>query len=182
MSTVQIVNGATNMSDARQWLQDRLERGVKCPCCDQMAKVYKRSINHQMAAVLILLARYFNENKGEKFVHVEKHIMSTGAFKVMPREWQKLRYWGLMEPQGEVAEDGNPCNGFWFVTDEGIKFAKGLIRVPKNVFVYSNVVIAKTESVTIDIHDSLKKKFNYSELMGLQTAQPIKKAKPYPMP
>ena len=169
MASNNVPNDATPLGEAKQWVQDRLEKGVSCPCCSQHAKVYRRNINYTIAAVLILLARRAKENQTEQWLHVEKHIMNTGVFKVMPREWQKLRYWDLMEPNDLPAEDGNPHNGYWRIPDTGMQFAEGKIKVPKYVWVFNNIVIAKSNKFMVDVHDCLKNKFNYSELMGLPT-------------
>ena len=50
-----------------------------------------------------------------------------------------------------------------------MQFAEGKIKVPKYVWVFNNIVIAKSNKFMVDVHDCLKNKFNYSELMGLPT-------------
>ena len=43
------------LGGARDWLRDRVEKGAKCPCCGQFAKVYRRTITSGMARALFMI-------------------------------------------------------------------------------------------------------------------------------
>ena len=51
--------------------------------------------------------------------------------------FQKLRYWGLVEKIGDKDSKG----GLWRITEDGMKFAKGEISAPKFVWTYRGDVV-----------------------------------------
>jgi len=48
--------------------------------------------------------------------------------------FQKLRYWGLVEKT--TNEEGKRVGGFWSITQKGIDFVKGNIGIPKSVWTF----------------------------------------------
>lgn len=138
--------------------------GSKCPCCMRYGKVYKRSINSSMAAVLILLHRY----KHLGFTHVPTLINETAKASVAAAirgDFAKLRYWGLIEEGFFVVDSSKKYNGTWRITPAGERFAKGEIRVSKYGWVY-NTKLLRFGGPQVTIHDALTNKFDYTALMG----------------
>ena len=37
-------DNSMTLTEAKQWLKERLDEGTRCPCCNQYAKIYKRKI------------------------------------------------------------------------------------------------------------------------------------------
>lgn len=141
---------------ARTWLRDQIQGdGAKCPCCRQMAKVYRRGINAGQAAILVRWWRQY----GTKPVMVAEQVKTPGG------DYAKLRYWGLVEDMHARREDGGPA-GQWRVTDLGEMFAASKVAIPRFVYVYDNRLLRVDESESITIQEALGKRFDYDELMS----------------
>lgn len=145
----------TSLGAAKQWLRERVEDGEKCPCCGQLAKVYKRKINSGMARSLI--AMY--QAGGTNWVHLPTQVGSRS------REEGKLRYWGLVEEELERRPDGGR-QGYWRVTELGELFIQGKTRVYKYARIYDGRCLG-LQGDLVGIKDALGDKFDYAELMSL---------------
>ena len=116
-----------SLGEAIQHLQAHLDEGVKCPCCGQFAKRYKRSLYKGYIQWLIWLIQV--TGKGAEWADVRNtppHLARNG-------DYAKLQWWGFVESQGKRSR-------MWKPTREGFWFVQGKIRVPKYAFVYDNVV------------------------------------------
>lgn len=143
---------------ARQWLRDQVrDEGAICPCCRQMAKVYKRSINATQARALIAAWKAV----GRMDFH------QPTILKELPGgDYAKLRFWGLIEDLQERREDGGR-GGWWRITDLGEAWARGKIGVPRHAYVYNNQLLYLDDSEgEIMVRDALGEKFDYDELMS----------------
>jgi hypothetical protein len=143
----------TPLGVVTRWLKAQLDDGVTCPCCGQLAKVYKRQINGQMARVLIMMHKA-SPDGGE--VHLP--TLYRGA------DTAKLAYWELIKEREEPRPDGGRA-GWWCVTDKGRAFINGRIAVPQYARVYNGQLLNLT-GPPVDIRTALGKNFDYSELMA----------------
>jgi len=147
----------TKLFTAAMDLETKLEDGARCPCCQQYAKVYRRSLNSGMAASLIWLCREFMFGQ----VQVAGAYVDIGkapAYVLRSREWGKLAHWKLAETKPNTS-------GMWRPTKEGGMFVRGTLEVPKHVYLYDNKVLGFSQD-RIGIVDALRNKFDYRELMG----------------
>lgn len=144
------------LDEARAWLREQLQdKGAICPCCSQMAKVYKRKLNANMAHSLLI--GYQAAKLG--WFHAPSVVKDRG-------EMAKLRYWGLVEEEQALRLDGGRA-GFWRLTHKGELFALGLLWVPAHALIYDGRLLRLDESNgKVNIHEALGIKFNYSELMA----------------
>lgn len=127
--------------------------GVTCPCCGQLAKMYKRKINSTMARAAITM---FRAGPSAGFMHVPS---LPGDM----HEVSQLVWWGLIEEKpGRRDDEGR--HGWWRLTKEGVEFVLGQRKVVKYMLVYDHNVIG-SEGDLVDIKDALGSKFNYHELM-----------------
>jgi hypothetical protein len=131
-----------------------LEEGIECPCCGQFAKIYKRTVNSGMARSLITMYKA----SGREWQHVPTTTDRAS------REEGKLAYWGLLEESEEVRTDGGRA-GWWRVTEDGEKFVKGCLSIPKYAYVYNGEVV-KLGGDKVFITKCLGKGFIYRELMA----------------
>lgn len=136
------------------WLRNMIDKGAHCPLCGQHAKLYKRKINSGMARSLIHIYRI----AGNGWIHVS-------AIGARSREEGKLAYWGLLEEQAAVGVHGGRA-GYWRLTDRGISFVRGNLKVPKYAHVYDGRVQGFDATEMVDIKDALGTKFNYQDLMN----------------
>jgi len=127
---------------------------VRCPCCKQMAKVYRRKVNSGMAFSLLSMYRL----AGTSYLHLPTRLNARS------REEGKLRYWGLVEEELEKRPDGGRA-GYWRVTEKGRHFIFGSIGVPKYARIYDSRLLG-FDGPEVLFRDCLGSKFNYDELMA----------------
>lgn len=163
----------STLAEAQDWLRNRLDDGAKCPCCKQHAKIYKRKLNSGMAASLIAFAKVTQQTQPkdgwlkvpDDFVTTTKLVTVLGN-----REYNKLKHWGLLEGQSpdQSLEADTPFTGMWRITELGLKFVRGEVKVARHVYLYDNRQMKGPVGGVveeIDIKQALGDKFNYAELM-----------------
>jgi hypothetical protein len=149
---------------AKQWLRERLDEGAVCPCCTQLAKVYRRPLHAGMAMKLIKFYRAYGTGWGSRVELFKGEAEGDFA---------KLRYWGLVQESDDTRPDGGR-NGWWRVTGLGEKFVLGEHTVFQYVNLYDSRPVhpdegkgAMFEGRQLNIRSCLGKSFSYNELMGL---------------
>lgn len=144
------------LATARAWLTAKLKNGGgKCPCCTQLAKVYRRTINAGMARSLIRMYREWGLEEG--------YLPDLPADS---REEGKLAHWGLVQEADETRPDGGRA-GWWRVTKKGEDFIKHGLMVPKHILIYDSRCLGYDDpKELIDIRTALTEKFNLEELMS----------------
>jgi hypothetical protein len=151
-----------SLAHAREHLRERVENGIKCPCCGQFAKVYRRKLNSGMAASLLWLVKTFE--KTQTWVEVQK---KAPRYVMANREMGKLVHWGLVELQENLDDPKRKTIGLWRPTGTGVDFIYGRLVVPCRVYLYDNTVVG-FDSKRIGIREALEtknNKFDYDELM-----------------
>lgn len=148
------------LSEVRAVLRTLVEEGHRCPCCTQLAKVYRRRINSSQARNLILTYRA----NGREFGYLQKVRRSANVNGRDNREESKLRYWGLIEEASTRRPDGGRA-GWWRVTEKGEQWIHGRITVPKYARIYDTRCLQLLGD-PVTIKDALGKRFDYNELMG----------------
>jgi hypothetical protein len=147
---------STTLEEAREWLRERVDKGAKCPCCTQLAKVYKRSVHASMARALILMYR---AGGALDFVHAP-----TVTRRDSNTETGKLAYWGLLVEADAEREDGGRA-GFYKVTQLGVDFVEGRATIPKYAHTYDGRCLGFS-GAQVTIYDALGKRFDYRALMA----------------
>jgi len=149
-----------SLDDAKTWLWTRVKKGAECPCCTQLAKVYKRRVNSSLALSLISLSKL-----GDGWHHVS-NILALSALRspTLSREFSIIRYWGLIDEK-EVEEGVNSrTSGYWRITAKGQSFVAGQILIPRYAFIFDGRCLYLSED-TATIQECLGSKFNYADLM-----------------
>jgi len=144
------------LTAARDRLFRNLDKGSRCPCCDQHAMRYRRHINAGMARALILMV---------KESAVSGDMIDIKKLDVRGGDYAKLRYWGLIKQLRNTEERSGTRSGLWRVTDIGVAFANNESSVTGIAIVYND----ECERLTGDqvtIVGALGKKFSYEELMS----------------
>lgn len=151
-----------DMIEARRDLKEALERGesVLCPCCEQINKVYRRTIHAGMVVQLIRLYKA-TARHSSGWVPVGEIYGSGGS-----GDYAKLRFWNLIEAIDQRTATDN-ASGLWRLTSLGEDFVLQRASVPKYVYVYNNRKVGEDGSVRISVKDALQDKFDYSQLMGV---------------
>ncbi len=155
--------GTATLADARRLLTAGLAaKGVECPCCRQLAKIYKRKLNSAMTYALILI---FKRAKwDDDWIHVPRYL---NGFGVVARggDWSKLQHWGFIVERPEDRDDGCKHAGEWKLTDKGRRFVSGAETASKHLFFYNQQLIALSSERTF-IREALGSNFRYDELMA----------------
>lgn len=160
------------------------KEAVICPCCDQHAKVYKRSL--MLSQVKVMATLY---NRSRKAPIPTAHWVKIGTKSEVAKlkngpnvatvdedrpiytsggDYAKARYWGLIEESGEGRDDGSARAGLWRITESGIDFLLGAIRVPKYMAVYNNAIVPEQPAcAAISVYD-VAKTFDFRALMDAE--------------
>jgi hypothetical protein len=141
-----------SLEAARAWLRENIDEGVSCPCCGQLAKIYRRKLNSAMARRLIR----FYRAAGARWFHSPSLARVDG-------DTGKLALWGLVEEEKTKRPDGGR-SGFWRVTEGGEDWTLRRSSVAKYALVYDGRLLGYDGS-QVTIIDALGTKFNYDELM-----------------
>lgn len=154
---------STPLGDARAWLRERVDDGEHCPCCTQLAKVYRRKLSSAAARTMILLAvhggrdRYVNLPRLlERFA---PELSSQGGYATL------AHWWGLIEQMPGVRDDGSAHVGLWRLTELGAMFVDRRARVPKYARLYDGRCLG-FDGPTVGIEDALGTRFRYDDLMA----------------
>ena len=143
-----------SLEDARREVEVGKWQGIECPCCNQWAKVYPRTLSHGYAKALIQIYREAHRT----WVHVQS--LPNGP---KGGDYAKLRFWGLLEKSPE-RQEGEQSAGMWRVTRAGRLFVLGRSEVPKYALIYDDQFYG-FEGPEISIHEALGKKFRLDELL-----------------
>jgi len=154
----------TTLNSAKDYIQQNMEDGVTCPCCNQFVKLYNRKLYHSIVAALIYFWRLGAANK---WVHTDMLLRSeTLAIRNSGHgDFAKLAYWGLIKPKPSPADPTKKESGYWMITNLGVRFIKGEETVQETAKIYNGNLVSFTGK-PISVSDALGNHFNYSELMG----------------
>jgi len=150
--------------DERAALRDAWGRtiandGGHCPVCDRWGKVYLRNINVTMAQGLMWLCRQTGDEDG--WINVP---VVGPQWLVRSNQLATLHWWNLVERKSKDETHKAKFSGIWRPTALGKNFTAGLVRVPKSVYTYNNMVMRySTEEVLIS--ECLKEVFDYDQVM-----------------
>lgn len=150
------------IAEAKQFLKENWEKGVDCPCCRRLVKLYRYKLNSGSARSLIIM--YELEQEHHDWVHVQ-HEFADRGLNANSMNYILLHWWGLIVFKPDNDDPTKRASGYWRITDKGVKFVLGLIQVPSHVFIYNNKKWGASEEY-VTIQDALGKKFDYRELMG----------------
>lgn len=144
------VDANSTVQQAREFVGERLEEGVRCPCCGQHAERYRRRVSAAMVKTMgrMLVA---GESAPTGMVHLPD-------IKQESRDVATCAYFDLIQREGGSAGR----TGYWRVTDLGRRFLEGKVSVPKYAFVYNGEVRGfSDEAVTVD---GVAPKFSMTEI------------------
>jgi hypothetical protein len=144
------------LGEVRDWLRARVDKGTRCPACEQDAKVYRRKIYAGMVKALVLMYREGDFSR-RLYVHVPSIDPARGG------DVAKLEFWGLIEEERVKREDGGRA-GFWRVTARGEDFLQRKTMVPKYARIYDGRLLNLLGPL-VGADDALGERFKLDELM-----------------
>lgn len=154
-----------SISEAKSFLKNNFEKGVICPCCQQVVKLYRRRAHSKMTRDLINLYRISLKHKNREFFHVTEFIQTKAG-----NELARFATYGLIEEMPKDKEDTKRrTSGYWKINSKGIDFVLGKIKIPKYFFMF-NATLYGFSDEKVTVNECLGKGFNYGELMGWEYA------------
>lgn len=157
------VSPEATLREAKEWLRKRLYKGERCPCCNQMAKMYERKLYSSMAAALIYFYKSFDHSK---FHHKSDLLKNKSlATTLGGGDFAKLALWGLIEEMPKRECEDKRTSGYWKITQKGIDFVQAKLQITSHVRIYDGKVFGFTGDKVL-VSDCLGKRFSYAELMG----------------
>ena len=139
--------------------------GARCPTCDGHVQVYRRTINADMARVLIFTYSFFLENPGE-YLKLSDWLVKNKAFR--SADYAKLVWWKLLEKAPQLPPPARSSTGLYRMTQKGRLFTENKLAVPSHAREYMSNV-EEFYGDEINIRQALGRGFDYSELMSGQT-------------
>lgn len=147
---------SATISDAKHLLRENFKDGIKCPCCDQFVKMYRRPITSAMAYALIL----FSTKNQKEWTHADRFFKTQDCPPSIRGDFPKLVHWGLLEKNDQE-------EGVYRMTEHGIAFVENNWNTYSHKLFYNNKCFgAPQDAKVISIKDALKKKFDYDKLMS----------------
>lgn len=155
-----------SVASARQKFIETLDRGDDCDCpvCGRFAKVWRRKIHASIAAWLVALYR---AGAGTRFVHIDEVMpYLPPALRAKARsssDYCIIKYWGLAFQDAANQGDDKKVSGKWRLTQDGWRFARGEMSIPKYAYVFDDKVL-KFDGDDVFIKDCIGNSFSYNEL------------------
>ena len=143
-------------------------KGISCPCCEQYAKVYKRTVNSAMARLLIWLHRKRQQEYRWYNIHEFPLIQGRRG----GGDFAKLAYWGLVKSYDQEVENGTQSSspyslgsGRWKIEPDGSDFVANTALIRKYANVYNGKLLGLSGDM-IGISTCLGTHFSLEELMN----------------
>lgn len=145
----------------RQVLEHRAD-GVKCPCCGQLAREYRRALGSSSAAVIVLLHGIPSTGYVDlPAVLAERapRLAGAGGYATLGK------WWALLEQARGDRDDGSSRNGLWRLTELGRRWAAGAGTVPRYARLFDGELLG-LEGPPVTVHEALGTRFDYRDLLA----------------
>lgn len=134
---------------------------MTCPCCERLAKAYKRTVTSTLARWMIALVRRFER---EPRWYATREAWSL-AINCGTGDIGKLRYWDLATLCPKDPRDTKRrTSGLWQPTTLGVDYVHRRATIARHAIEYDAQCL-RLEGPQRDIVDALRTHFNYEALM-----------------
>jgi len=122
--------------------------GGKCPCCDRYGRIYRRSLQNRLVNVLVLMYEITEQySPPDGWINLSEYKEEIKE-RCGTHEFSKLKLWSLIEQQ-------SPFSSTWRLTESGILFLGGKVKVPRTVIVFDGQTISDAQDY-VTIKDIIK--------------------------
>jgi antitoxin component of RelBE/YafQ-DinJ toxin-antitoxin module len=149
---------------ARRHVRQHRADGVKCPCCGQLAREYRRALGASSAAVVVLLHAVRTTGYVDLpalLAERAPRLAGAGGYATLGK------WWGLLEQAPGARDDGSNRTGLWRITELGRRWADGAGTVQRYARLFDGELLG-LEGPPITVHDALGTRFDYRELLAGQ--------------
>lgn len=149
------------VADAREEVLRAVEDGdtVSCPCCQQGAAPWPRTMYVSVVKALIRLYRLSKGRPGIYF-HVQNDLHSNAG-----GDFSKLTLGhGLTRVKNVRTADENAM-GMYCLTAKGKLFIERKVSLPKYLVFYNGEIVGRPALPKVGVEDCLGKEFSYQELL-----------------
>lgn len=155
------MNESTTIGEAKLKLFNSAHEGTYCPCCESLVKIYRRTISGKS---INMLSGLYNLAKAEtgRYFHLSKVLRNSGQ--IQTSEFPKLRFWGLIKRLDIETDNGSNHSGHYSITQKGVDFLLGRLKIPKYASVYKNEVQEMSKEL-VTVYECRANKFHFQDLM-----------------
>ena len=144
-----------------QFFKEAAEKGGTCPCCHRWGKFNQFHITPATLGRILLWFRRQHLNEADAWVD----IRATPQWLVGRSMHARLKHWRLLERKPKDPENTKEkTSGFWRITEDGLLFAEGKLRVPEIAWVYDDKCLKKS-GPKVGIRQCVEG-FDYTEMMS----------------
>lgn len=109
----------------------------KCPCCGKLMRAYCKTLDRRLITLAWDILVFIRSKNYHSFN--PREVWSDNHHKI--NDFQKLHYWRIIEKCDKA--------GWWKMTKTGYDFLMKRINLPREVWIFNNKVIERSE-VLID--------------------------------
>ena len=151
----------TSLQEATDWVNSNKRKGCVCPCCNQIAKIYKRKLIVNYVLGLFYLYKLHKQHPQTEFFHISEIKVTNNYFSA----FAQLKCWELITEMDKPIDVKNKrTSGNWKLTEKGKLFVEGKIEVEQHVYMYNAEFLGYSDK-KISIEEALGSRFNYTEMM-----------------
>jgi hypothetical protein len=152
----------TSLQEAVNWVDKNKDKGCVCPCCNQIAKIYKRKLIVNYVLGMFYLHKLHKKYPNRDYFHISELGVSNNYFSA----FAQLKCWDLISEMEKPKDvKSKRTSGSWALTEKGNLFIEGKINVESHVYMYNASFLGYSDK-KISITDAIGNKFNYEEMMN----------------
>ena len=144
-----------------QLVEARKDSGVRCPCCDQYVKEYKRTLSANMCNFLqslVVKSAMDQANGGDGWVHFKECAYGS-------HDYPYVVDWLLAERSPSTSKKKR-SSGLYKPTNLGIDFVFGRATVPKYIYTYNGKRTGEDTSEMINFKSVKIEHFDLEKMLA----------------
>lgn len=139
-----------------------LKNGEVCPHCLKRIKLSRVTLNRGHAEMLLNMYK-----AGQERWHHYKDVVPEGF-----ADYNKLKFWGLVEAREANEDDSKPASGYWKLTYDAVEFILGRKIVPSSAFIFNDSLIEFDDDKKVYFRQLYDEQFDIKEVRTYSYEQP----------
>lgn len=172
------------VTDVREMIWAEILSGITCPCCAQLAKMYRRLLyNGEVAQLYLGWIKH-----GHDWFPLQEHLVYCIALGVGGRgprakkaskvqangDAAKMRHWGILDKEYAPSKTGSGKmvrTGRYRVSELGAIFLEEGVQIPRYCYTYNDECYGFSDEQT-DFEQALGDKFDLDQLWSVGDPRP----------